>query len=93
MATALITPSGNHGARLMLVHIFRGPGRVFGFTEDAMGGNLPSQFSPWTAFKSIDLSWDGESRAGVDANECLEDIEKHSFHITDAHVRITESVI
>jgi hypothetical protein len=91
MATALITPSGNHGARLMLVHIFRG--RVFGFTKDAMGGNLPSQFSPWTAFKSIELSWDGESRAGVDANECLEDIERHGFHITNAHVRITESVI
>jgi hypothetical protein len=76
----------------MLVHIFRGPGRVFGFTEDATGANLPSQFSPWTAFKSIDLSRDGEPRPGVDTNECLEDIEKHGFHITDAHVRITESV-
>jgi hypothetical protein len=50
----------------MLVHIFRGPARVFGFTEDATGANLPSQFSPWTAFKSIDLSRDGEPRAGVD---------------------------
>ena len=29
----------------MLVHIFRGPGRVFGFTEDATGANLPSQFT------------------------------------------------
>jgi hypothetical protein len=27
---------------------------------------------------------------GVDANEYLEDIEKHGFHITDARVRITE---
>jgi hypothetical protein len=76
----------------MLVHIFKGPGRVFGVTEDGTGGNLPSQFSPWTFFKSIDLSRDGEARAGVDTNECLEDIEKHGFHITDAHVRITESV-
>jgi hypothetical protein len=59
----------------MLVHIFRDPGRVFGFTEDATGANLPSQFSPWTAFKSIDLSPDGEPRAGVDTNECLEDIK------------------
>jgi hypothetical protein len=48
--------------------------------------------SPWTAYKSIDLSRDGEPRAGVNAHECLEDIEKHGFHITDAHVRITESV-
>jgi hypothetical protein len=77
----------------MVVHIFRGPGRVFGFTGDATGANLPSQFSPWTAFKSIELSRDGEPKPGVNANECLEDIEKHGFHITDAHVRITERVI
>ncbi len=77
----------------MLVHIFRGPGRVFGITEDATGGNLPSQFSPWTTFKSIDLNRDGEPRAGVNTNECLDDIEKHGFHITDAHVRITENDI
>ena len=77
----------------MLVHIFRGPGRVFGFTKDATGANLPSQFSPWTAFKSLDLCRDGEPTAGVDTNACLEDIEKHGFHITDAHVRITKSVI
>jgi hypothetical protein len=74
--------AGNHGAKLMLVHIFRGP-----------GGNLPSQFSPWTFFKAIELSRDGEARAGIDTNECLDDIEKHGFHVIDAHVRITESVV
>jgi hypothetical protein len=81
------------GARLMLVHIFRGPGRVFGVTEEAAGANLPSQFSPWTVFKSIELSRDGEPTPGVDTNACLEDIEKHGFHITDAHVRITDRLI
>ncbi len=34
------------GAYLMLVHIFRGVGRVFAFTEDANGTNLPSQYGP-----------------------------------------------
>jgi hypothetical protein len=77
----------------MLVHIFRGPGRVFGVTEDATGGNLPAKFAPWTAFKSIELRRGGEARAGVNTEECLTDIEKHGFHVTDAHVRITESVI
>jgi hypothetical protein len=77
----------------MLVHIFRGPGRVFGVTEDAAGSNLPSRFAPWQIFKSIELTRDGEPRAGVNAKECLDDIEKHGFHVTDAHVRITESVI
>ncbi len=77
----------------MLIHIFRGPGRVFGLTQDVMGANLPSQFAPWSAFKSIELSRDGEPKAGVDTDECLDDIEKYGFHITDAHVRITESVV
>ena len=66
---------------------------MFGATADASGDDLPSQFSPWTAFKSIDLSRDGEPVPGVDIDECLDDIEKHGFHITDAHVRITESLI
>ena len=26
----------------MLIHTFRGPGRVFGFTRDAAGANLPA---------------------------------------------------
>ena len=28
-----------------------------------------------------------------DVDECLDDLEKHGFHVTDAHVRITESVL
>jgi hypothetical protein len=76
----------------MLVHLFRGPGRVFGFTEDETGGNLPARFAPWSAFKSVELSR-GTATPGVDADSCLDDIEKHGFHITDAHVRITDSVL
>jgi hypothetical protein len=34
-----------------------------------------------------------ESGPAVRTDECLDDIEEHGFHITDAHVRITESVI
>jgi hypothetical protein len=77
----------------MLVHFFRGPGRVFGATEDTTGGNLPSRFSPWTAFKSLELQRDGAPTPGLNTNECLADIEKHGFYITDAHVRITETVL
>ena len=77
----------------MLVHIFRGPGRVFGCTNDATGANLPAQYRPWSSFKSLDLSRDGEPTPGVNANECVDDIEKYGFHITDAHVRITEKLV
>jgi hypothetical protein len=77
----------------MQVHIFRGPGRVFGFTTLASGENLPSKFAPWSAFKSVELERDGPPVPGVDAMECLDDIEKYGFHVTDAHARITESVL
>lgn len=77
----------------MQVHIFRGTGRVFGFTEDATGANLPPRYGPWNTFKAIDLVRDGEPTPGVNTRECLDDIENYGFHITDAHVRITESVI
>lgn len=74
----------------MVVNIFRGPGRVFGFTTLANGDNLPSQLAPWTAFKKIELKTDGQPVAGVNAAECMDDIEKYGFHLTDAHQRITD---
>ena len=77
----------------MLIHIFRGPGRVFGLTADSAGTNLPPKFAPWTAFKSIELNHGGGPTPGVDTVECLDDIERHGFHITDAHVRITDTVL
>jgi hypothetical protein len=75
----------------MLIHIFRGPGRIFGFTADAAGANLPARFSPWVSFKSVELNRD-EPTPGVDSGECLDDIEKLGFHVTDAHVRISDKV-
>lgn len=74
----------------MLVYIFRGPGRVFGFTTDVTGANLPVKFAPWDSFKSVTLSRD-VCTPGVDANDCLDDIGSHGYHITDAHVRITDT--
>ena len=76
----------------MLVYIFRGPGRVFGFTEDATGANLPERFAPWVSFKSVELSRD-KPTPGVNPEACLDDIEKHGFHVTDAHIRITDQLV
>ena len=75
----------------MLVYIFRGPGRVFGCTARASGDNLPSTLAPWTAFKTLDLERDGQPTPGIKTGECLDDIDKYGFHITDAHERITQS--
>ena len=77
----------------MQIHIFRGPSRVLGFTEDATGAHLPSQFAPGSAFKLVELNREGERTPGVDTNECLDDVEEYGFHITDAHVRITETAV
>lgn len=76
----------------MEVHFFRGSGRVFAATKDAGGKNLPAQYEPWTAFKSVEIIR-GKAQAGVNVDECLDDIEKYGFHLTDAHVRITDRVI
>jgi hypothetical protein len=76
----------------MQVHIFRGPDRVFGFTTDATGNNLPQKYAPWSTFKTIELRR-GEKTPGVNSDECLGDIETYGVHITDAHSRITEEAV
>ena len=76
----------------MHVHIFRGDGRVFGFTEDSAGANLPRQYGTWNAFKTLELTR-GAPQPGVNVDECLDDIEAHGFHLTDAHVRITPQAV
>jgi len=76
----------------MQVHIFRGAGRIFAFTAQPSGENLPSKYAPWSEFKTIELH-KGEHTPGVDADECLSDIEAYGIHVTDAHARITEDAI
>jgi len=76
----------------MQAHVFRGPGRVFAVTTDPSGANLPSKYAPWTAFKRIELQKDTPT-PGVDVNDCLRDLEAYGVHITDAHIRATESAI
>jgi hypothetical protein len=75
----------------MLVHLFRGPGRVFAVTKAADGANLPAKYAPWSFVKSVELQA-GVPTPGLDVEECLQDLEVHKIHITDAHVRITDRV-
>lgn len=76
----------------MLVHIFRGPGRVFGVTQDQAGTNLPLRFAPWNHFKSAELDRE-RATPGINSGECIDDITQYGFHITDAHVRITDQFV
>lgn len=77
----------------MVIHLFRGMGRVFGCTGDAAGGNLPARYGPWVEFKTFDMNRGDEPRPGINIDDCLDDVEKHGFHITEAHVRITERAL
>jgi hypothetical protein len=62
----------------MQVNIFRGPDRIFGFTAHSDGTNLPAQYAPWTAFKTIDLTR-GATQAGVNVTECLMTLRSTAF--------------
>jgi prostaglandin-E synthase 1 len=79
--------------RKMEVHLFKGTGRVFGFTADSSGANLSLRCGPWSPFKVLDMNRDGSPIPGVNVEDCLNDIERYGLHVTDAHVRITESVL
>ena len=76
----------------MLIHLFRGPGRIFAATASADGANLPSGYGPWSRFKSIEIE-EGTPQPGIDVDECIADVRAHGFHLTDAHVRITDRVV
>ena len=76
----------------MRLYLFRGTGRVFGVTADDAGSNLPEAPGPWQSFKVLDLER-GQAQPGLDVDECLDDIEAHGIHITDAHMRITDQFV
>jgi len=76
----------------MLVYIFRGNGRVFGFTQNPTGANLPTGYGNWNQFKTLQVS-KGVAQPGVNTDECIDDIERYGFHLTDAHVRITDDAL
>jgi hypothetical protein len=76
----------------MLLHLFRGPGRIFCVTADETGANLPAKYAPWAAFKTLELTR-GTPQPGLHVDECLDDIATYGVHITDAHVRITEQAL
>ena len=73
----------------MQVYLFRASGRVFGVTGVDDPSKLPADYGPWTAFKAMEFER-GVATPGIDVDACLDDIEKHGFHLTDAHVRITD---
>ena len=76
----------------MQVQLYRGTGRVFAVTEADSLTKLPERYVPWTPFKTIEITR-GQAQPGLHVEECLDDIERHGIHVTDAHRRITDEAI
>lgn len=61
-------------------------------TGDTEGTILPVDHGLWLAVKSVDLVG-GQMHPCVDADQCVDEIEQYGFHVTDAHVHITEQAL
>lgn len=65
----------------MKVHVFTNQRRVYGFTNDATGGNLPVRHGPWIPFKKIKMNRGDKPRIAVNTDHALDDIEDHGYHL------------
>ncbi len=74
----------------MEVFVFSGVG-AFGFTRDRNGANLPAEFGPWKFRNSVVMNAGEGQRIGVNTEECLADIARQGFHVTNAKIVIERS--
>lgn len=77
---------------MMLFELFRGRDRIFAVAPTRGSVKLPGRYGPWTHFKTLEL-FRGSTAPGLNVGDCLDDIERHGVHVTDAHVWITEQAI
>jgi len=77
---------------MIQVEVFRGRDRIFAVVRTGRADRLPERYGPWTCFKTLELTR-GQEQPGLHVDECLDDIEMHGIHVTDAHTRITDEAI
>jgi hypothetical protein len=69
-------------AERQTLHVFHdGNFRLYGFTEDRSGGNLPTQLAPqgWKLLNTIEIHPGEGPRAGMDVEDIQAEIRKHGF--------------
>ncbi len=76
----------------MLVHTFRGRG-AYSALPPTRPAPICRRFTRHGRRSSRSEMHRDEPHAGVDVNTCLDDIDVHGFHLTDAHERITHLVV
>ncbi len=77
----------------MKVYVFSGPKRVFGFTEDVDGANLPTQQGLWKSFGELDMNRGETPRIAVNTDEALDDIERQGYHLVQTKIVTSETVV
>lgn len=69
----------------MQVEVYVGDSGCFAVVPLGGAEKLPIDKGPWGKLKELDLGQDDERRAGLDADKCLNDIERQGYHVTDAY--------
>ena len=73
----------------MRLLIFEAADGLYGFTPQADGGNLPAEYKPWTALKSVEMFPNRTThRIGAKEAEVLAAIKRQGYCITDIRFEI-----
>lgn len=70
----------------MQVEVYVGDSGCFAVVPQGGSAKLPVAEGPWGKLKDLDLAQDGEARAGLDVGQCLEDIERQGYHISEVRL-------
>jgi hypothetical protein len=62
--------------------------RIYGFTPDATGGNLPPTMKPWRKHGEHDVN-PGDTRIGVSTDAILEGIKRDGFYLAAVEIKVT----
>ena len=67
--------------------------RVYGFTLDRTGGNLPAAFAPWRKHGEHDVNPGDGPRIGVHTDAILDGIKRDGFHLAAIEIKVTEKIV
>ncbi|WP_137044683.1 hypothetical protein [Pseudolabrys sp. FHR47] len=73
----------------MKVYVFNSTisSKVYGFTGDASGANLPTEQGPWKPFKSLEMNPGETARVGVNTDAVLMGIHDKGYYLTAAEIK------
>jgi|tagenome__1003787_1003787.scaffolds.fasta_scaffold20104194_2 hypothetical protein len=76
----------------MLVYVFNSTQnpKLYGFTADATGANLPSENGPWILFKSLKMNAGEKGRIGVDTDAVLMGISDRGYYLSAAELKFED---